>query len=199
MDPARAHEDAATIAGFLEGEAEAVARVDGWIAGAAAPFRRRLGADWHDLLQEARIEVLRLLRRSSWRGEARLKTYVWQVVGHTCLDAMRRLKRRPLLEPVDDEAPLPASDPSPLDRVMDRDTERRLLVALAAVPADCRELWRHILAGLSYQQISAQTGVAEGALRVRAHRCRKRAVEALGGNAGPGAGAEGMGDGLQRG
>jgi DNA-directed RNA polymerase specialized sigma24 family protein len=48
-----------------------------------------------------------------------------------------------------------------------------------------------ILSGLSYQQISTQTGVAEGALRVRAHRCRKRAAEALTGNAPPLRAAEG--------
>jgi RNA polymerase sigma factor (sigma-70 family) len=157
--------------------------MDRWIAGAAAPFRRRLGGDWHDLLQEARIEILRLLRNGSWRGDARLRTYVWQVVGHTCLDAMRRLKRRPPLEPVEPDAPLPSADPSPLDLMMDSDSRRLLLNALEAVPADCRDLWRLILSGLTYQQISTQTGVAEGALRVRAHRCRKRAVEALAGNA----------------
>ena len=175
-------EDGATAAGYLRGDAEAVASMDRWIAGAAAPFRRRLAGDWPDLLQEARIEILRLLRNGSWRGEARLRTYVWQVVAHTCLDAMRRLKRRPTLEPVEPDAPLPSADPTPLDRVLEADSRRRLLAALELLPADCRDLWRQILAGLSYQQISAQTGVAEGALRVRAHRCRKRATEALAGN-----------------
>lgn len=176
-------EDTATVAAYLRGDPTAIARVDGWIAGAAGPFRTRLAGDWPDLLQEARIEILKLLRRSSWRGEARLKTYVWQVVGHTCLDAMRRQKRRPPHETVDAEAPLPSPDPSPLDRVLDEDSRRRLLAALAAVPPDCRELWQLILQGLSYQQIGARMGVAEGALRVRAHRCRKRAQEALGRNA----------------
>jgi RNA polymerase sigma-70 factor (ECF subfamily) len=178
----RAQDDDATIAGFLEGRAEAVERVDGWIAGAASPFRRRLGADWPDLLQEARIEILRLLRRSAWRGESRLKTYVWQVVAHTCLDALRRQKRRPPMEPMEPEAPLPSNDPSPLDQALGADAQRRLLMALAAVPEDCRELWGFILAGMTYQQIGARLGVAEGALRVRAHRCRKRAIEALRGN-----------------
>jgi RNA polymerase sigma-70 factor (ECF subfamily) len=162
-----------------------VALVDRWISGAAAPFRRRLGADWPDLLQEARMEVLRLLRNSSWRGESRLKTYVWCVVGHTCLDALRRLKRRPILEPAEPEAPIPSPDPSPLDRVLDLDSARLLLTALEAVPPDCRALWDSILKGMSYKEIGERMGLSEGALRVRAHRCRKRAVEALGGNARP--------------
>ena len=184
-------EDAETAAGFLRGDAGAVSTVDGWIAGAASSFRARLGDDWHDLLQEARIEILRLLRKSAWRGEARLKTYVWQVVGHTCLDAMRRQKRRPMMEAVDADAPLPADDPSPLDLLIHEDSRRRLLAALEAVPADCRDLWRLILSGLSYQQIGARMGVAEGALRVRAYRCRTRAIEALSGNVTPVTAAEG--------
>ena len=58
-------EDAETAAGFLRGDAEAVSTVDGWIAGAASSFRARLGDDWHDLLQEARIfwTALTLLTR----------------------------------------------------------------------------------------------------------------------------------------
>lgn len=179
------HEDQQTAAGFLRGDAAAVALMDRWISGAAAPFRRRLGDDWPDLLQEARFEVLRLLRQSSWRGEARLKTYVWTVVGHTCLDALRRDQRRPVHEPADPEAPIASRDPSPLDRVLDMDSARLLLTALASVPADCRELWGRILRGQSYREMSAEMGIAEGALRVRAHRCRRRAVEALGGNAAP--------------
>lgn len=176
-------EDAETVTGFLGGDAAATALVDGWITGAAGPFRRRLAADWPDLLQEVRLEVLRLLRRSSWRGEARLKTYVWRVTGHTCLDALRRQRRRPEGEPADHELELRSPDPSPLDQVIDHDLTRALLAALEAVPAECRQIWDRIVRGLSYREISGELGVSEGALRVRAHRCRKHAVEALAGNA----------------
>lgn len=178
-------EDADTVDGFLRGDVAAAALVDGWIAGAAGPFRRKLTADWPDLLQEVRLEVLRLLRRSSWRGEARLKTYVWRVATHTCLDALRRQRRRPEGEPAEAAADLRSQDPSPLDRVLEHDRARALLAALQAVPPECRQIWERILRGLSYQQISGDLGVSEGALRVRAHRCRKRAAEALAGNAGP--------------
>ena len=182
----------ATVAGFLEGDAVAVAVVDGWIGAAASPFRRRLGSDWPDLLQEVRLELISLFQQSRWRGESRLKTYVWRVVAHTCLDAMRRARRRPLHEEVEGEAVLPPSgDPSPLDRVLAEDDARRLLVALDAVPADCRQLWQGILSGLSYRELSRRMSLSEGALRVRAHRCRKRAAEILGGNASPSHAAEG--------
>jgi RNA polymerase sigma-70 factor (ECF subfamily) len=176
--------DADTAEGYVRGDAAAVALVDRWIAGAAAPFRRRLRADWADLLQDSRVEVLRLLRASSWRGESSLKTYVWRVVAHSCIDALRRERRRPVEELGDAEDALPSADPSPLDHVIADDARRRLVAALEAVPADCRRLWNAILRGLSYGEISREMGVGEGALRVRAHRCRKRAAEALAGNAG---------------
>jgi RNA polymerase sigma-70 factor, ECF subfamily len=175
--------DAETADGFVRGDEAAVAVVDRWIAGAAAPFRRRLRADWADMLQDSRVEVLRLLRASSWRGESSLKTYVWRVVVHSCIDAMRRERRRPVEELGEAEAALPSAEPSPLDRVLEDDARRRLVAALEAVPADCRRLWGAILRGMSYGEIGREMGIAEGALRVRAHRCRKRAVEALGGNA----------------
>jgi RNA polymerase sigma factor (sigma-70 family) len=172
-------DDVRTAAGYLHGERDAVVLVDGWIASAAGPYRRRLGADWPDILQEVRLEVIRLLRDGCFRGESRLKTYLWRVANHTCLDAIRRLKRRPPHDTADEEAPLPARDPSPLDRVLERDAGRVLLEALDALPGDCRELWGLILNGLSYREISRRMGLAEGTLRVRAHRCRKRAAEVL--------------------
>jgi len=184
-------EDDATVAGFLRGDRAAVASVDGWIAAASSPFRRRLGADWPDLQQDARIEILRLLRASSWRGESRLRTYVWRVVGHTCLDALRRQRRRPAGEPEEQGAEIPSPAPSPLDGLLAQDAGRVLLTALRALPDECRELWSRILRGASYGDMSRELGVTEGALRVRAHRCRKRALEALAGNAPPAGAAQG--------
>ncbi len=175
-----APEDVATAEGFVRGDAAAVALVDRWIAASAGSFRRRLTAEWPDVLQDSRLEVLRLLRASSWRGESSLKTYVWRVVAHNCIDALRRARRRPVEELGEEGMSVASPDPSPLDRVLDDDARRRLLLALEAVPADCRQLWGSILRGLSYQEMSREMGVAEGALRVRAHRCRKRAIDALG-------------------
>lgn len=184
-------EDDAIVAGYLRGDASAAATVDGWIAAAASPFRRRLGADWPDLQQDARIEILRLLRASSWRGESRLRTYVWRVVGHTCLDALRRQRRRPVGDPGEAGAEIPSPAPTALDGLLEQDAGRILLTALGALPDECRDLWTRILRGASYGEMSRELGVAEGALRVRAHRCRKRALEALGGNAPPTGAAQG--------
>jgi RNA polymerase sigma-70 factor (ECF subfamily) len=177
---------AALIAAYLRGEREAVVEIDGWLARAASPFRRRLGGDWEDALQEVRLEVFRLLERGRFRGDSSLRSYLWQVTAHTCIDELRRRRRQPtaLSEDLDVGAPLPARDPSPLDTIVAREAEHERLAVLESMSAECREVWGLVLGGLSYKAISERLGVSEGALRVRAHRCRKRATEAAGGNAG---------------
>jgi RNA polymerase sigma factor (sigma-70 family) len=176
-------EDVQLASDFVRGERRAVETVDVWLARAAGPFRRRLGADWEDALQEVRIEVLRLVRQGSFRGESSLKTYLWQVTAHTCIDALRRRARRPMGDPLEIDDPIPSSEPSPLDRVVARENAQTLLGVLESMSQECRELWDLILAGLSYREISARLGVTEGALRVRALRCRRRAAEVAGRNA----------------
>ncbi|HSG41131.1 MAG TPA: hypothetical protein VLE27_15945, partial [Thermoanaerobaculia bacterium] len=59
------------------------------------------------------------------------------------------------------------------DRHADRDL---LLRVLEKVPQDCQEMWRMIVAGLSYREMSLRLNVAEGTLRVRVLRCRERAT-----------------------
>lgn len=177
--------DGDVVAGFLRGEQEVVEAVNGWLARAASPFRRRLDCEWEDVLQEVRLEVFRLLQGGQYRGEASLKTYLWQVTAHTCLDALRRRQRRPAMNTLEIDIPALAPDPSPLDRLLGREREQMLLAALDSMSRECRELWNLVLNGLSYGEASSRLGVSEGALRVRAHRCRQRAAAALGCNTGP--------------
>lgn len=171
------HADAEIVERFLRGDSEAAAQVDGWIAGAAWPFRRRLAVEWEDLLQEIRLEVVRLLQARHFRGESRLKTYLWQVACHTCLDAVRRERRRSFVG-LDAAAAVPSSATSPFDCVSERERVAAALRALSTLSGDCRDLWRKILRGMSYREIGDELKVSEAALRVRAHRCRKSAVEA---------------------
>jgi RNA polymerase sigma-70 factor (ECF subfamily) len=169
--------DQEMVSGFLRGEREAVGTVDGWISRAAWPYQRRLADRWDDVLQEVRLEVTRLLGTGKFRGESSLRTYLWRVVSHTCLDQIRAQSKWKLtdldgLEGADE----PASPAPPIPaRQEDKDL---LLRVLDRMPQDCRELWRMIVAGLSYREMSLRMGVAEGTLRVRVLRCREKAVAA---------------------
>lgn len=170
-----ATDDQEVVRRFLRGDAEAVGIVDGWITRAAWPYQRRLASRWDDVLQEVRLEVTRLLGQGKFRGESALRTYLWRVVNHTCLDQIRALGkwRWADLEDVDrEDGPAGAVQVSAF-----RHEERDLLMrVLERVSQDCRELWRMILAGLSYREMSRRVGVAEGTLRVRVLRCRERAT-----------------------
>lgn len=169
-------EDEELIASFLREEREAINTVEHWIAGAASPFRHRLGWQWEDVLQEIRLETTRLLGAGRFRGESGLRTYLSRVASHTCIDRLRAQTRRQWTEL---ESLLDQASPdgeSPLDLLLDKQTNQLMLRVLAAMPDECREMWGMILNKLSYQEMSKRLGVAEGALRVRVLRCRQKAA-----------------------
>jgi RNA polymerase sigma factor (sigma-70 family) len=184
-----AHSDQEVVSRYLRGDAEAVGTVDAWISRAAWPYQRRLSNRWEDVLQDVRLEVTRLLGQGKFRGESSLRTYLWQVVSHTCLDQIRAMSRWQWteLEAVDEAGSAPAIPPLVAGHE-DRDLVQRVL---QRVSGECREMWRLIAMGHSYREMSQRLGVAEGTLRVRVLRCREKAVALRGqllGAAGTGAG-----------
>ena len=170
-----ATDDREMVARFLRGEREAVGTVDGWISRAAWPYQRRLADHWEDVLQDVRLEVTRLLGQGKFRGESSLRTYLWRVVSHTCLDQLRAQSKWKWadLEALDREEGPTGAVEAPASRREDKDL---LLRVLERMPQDCREMWRMIVAGLSYKEMSLRLNVAEGTLRVRVLRCRERAT-----------------------
>lgn len=163
------------VARYLGGDREAYGTVDQWISRAAWPYQRRLAGRWDDVLQDVRLEITRLLGEGKFRGESSLRTYLWRVVSHTCLDEIRAETRWQWtdLEVLETGAePFRRSVDSLPRRQEDRDLLGRVL---ERIPHDCRELWKWIVEGLSYREMSQFMGVAEGTLRVRVLRCRERA------------------------
>ncbi|MBV8199545.1 MAG: RNA polymerase sigma factor [Acidobacteria bacterium] len=175
--------DQEVVSRYLQGDAEAVGTVDSWISRAAWPYQRRLSSRWEDVLQDVRLEVTRLLGQGKFRGESSLRTYLWQVVSHTCLDQLRSQGRWQWteLDVLDEGGSAPATHLGGGHE--DRDLVQRVL---ARVSGDCRDMWRLIAMGHSYREMSQRIGVAEGTLRVRVLRCREKAValrrELLGGS-----------------
>lgn len=171
-------EDRQIMRDFLAGDLEAVRVVDGWLERAASSYRRRLRDQWDDVLQDVRLEVTRLLRDGKFRGDSSLKTYLWRVTCHTCLDRLRSRQRWTMVEldprTVDDETA--AVFERPPEKVWS--AERDLMIrVLARMGDDCRQLWSMIIDGHSYREMSEEIGVSAGALRVRVLRCRRKAQE----------------------
>jgi RNA polymerase sigma-70 factor (ECF subfamily) len=171
-------EDAEIIEGYLAGEPAAVKAVDGWLAQAASSYRRRLREHWEDVLQDVRLEVTRLMRAGSFRGESSLKTYLWRVTSHTCLDRIRAGRRWSFVE--FDATSFENGDAASFNWNGSREqvwsSERDLLLRVMARMGDeCRRLWGMLIEGFSYREMSEATGASEGALRVRVLRCRRSA------------------------
>jgi RNA polymerase sigma-70 factor, ECF subfamily len=169
-------EEAQLIARYLAGHVETIREVDGWLQQAAWPFRQRLSQSWDDTLQDVRLEVTRLLRDGKFRGESSLKTYLWRVTSNACVDRVRGQRRVQWedLDVVDQVSDVPRRE---AQEQRESGEARDLLVrVLAEMSADCVEMWKMILQGLSYRQMSDSLGVSEGALRVRVLRCRRKAI-----------------------
>lgn len=180
-------EDLRLVAALRVGDEAALAEVRRWVRGALGPYRFRLSAELEDLEQEVVVELLAALAADRFEGRSLLATYVRRMVHFKCLNRLRTLRARRWVEV--DEVELVDPEPTPFDEARRRSDLELGLRVLAEMPAPCRELWAMIQRGLGYEAIGERLGVAAGTLRVRALRCREKALAARerlsGGNAAP--------------
>jgi len=169
------HTDRDLIVELLAGSTAAAGTVQEWIRRAASPFRGRLGSECDDAVQDTMVELLHALRSGSFRGEGALRGYVWRITARNCLDRLRHHRRWLKVEV--DESVLPPAVATALSDVLRIESRERLRQLVGRLPEHCRELWRQILTGRSYKEMSERMGVSEGALRVRVLRCRRQALE----------------------
>lgn len=171
------HESDAFIEAYLAGDAEALAEADRWIQSAARPYYRRLASQWDDVLQDVRLEVYKALSSQQFRGEANVKTYIWRVVNHSCLDLVRKASRWRWTDIEESTEAQEISDRKQLAETLSLATTDLLTRVMARVSEECRRLWQMLFDGLSYREMGEELEASEGALRVRVLRCRKKAIE----------------------
>jgi RNA polymerase sigma-70 factor (ECF subfamily) len=172
--------DAVLVAGFLDGRAESHAQLDRWIREVVEHPRLSLAEAAEDVAQETRRRLLVAFRAAGFRGEASLRTYVWRVAEHAAIDHLRARRRRPEMAPLGSlpAASEPATGPE-AEAHLGRE-ERRALFArvLASLSEECRRLFGMIVYDeLPYAEIARRLSISEGAVKVRALRCRERASE----------------------
>jgi RNA polymerase sigma-70 factor (ECF subfamily) len=167
--------DGRTLAGFLAGDSEAVARFDAWILPVIRHRAWSLPAQQEDLLQEVRLRLLRGLSDGAFQGRSGLRHYVQRVTQYTCLDAVRRARVRraedldaePLVDPCDD----------PLEELSRRESARLGRWVLARLSERCRRLLLLLLEEeLGYGEVARRLGLRVGTVKSRVARCRDRAV-----------------------
>ncbi len=132
-------------------------------------------ADALDATQEALLALVRGLPR--FDGRSSFVTWSYRVATNTCLDELRRRRRRPV--PVDELAPpVPGGDLA--DGVVDR---LSIDDALVTVPPEFRAavVLRDVCA-LDYAEIAEVLGVPPGTVRSRIARGRAAVAAHLAGN-----------------
>lgn len=161
-----------TVKLYREGEPRSVREVESWIRQAAHSFRSKLGDDIDDLVQTVHRELIGLVYDPSFAVETSFKALVWRMTNHRAIDATRRQQRRQV-EPLDFE--LVSGDPPALDSMLDLEAAQLIARVMMQSKQACREIWQLIIEGQSYKAMSERLGLSEGALRVKALRCRQEA------------------------
>ena len=126
-----------------------------------------------DAVQDACLSAYR--SAATYRGDARVTTWLHRIVVNACLDRLRRRAARPAV-------PLPEQLPAdPRDHLAERETELDVERALAALPLDQRTAIVLVdLQGLSVQEAATALGVPTGTVKSRCSRGRARLALALG-------------------
>jgi len=123
-----------------------------------------------DAAQETFVRAFRFLRR--YRGESKFSTWLFSIARNCALDELRRSTRggRP-----SDDVGLDLDD-----RDSDAQTGLEIREAIGALAVELREAVIFIdMFGMSYREVAAVTGVAEGTVKSRVHRARSLLTRAL--------------------
>jgi RNA polymerase sigma factor (sigma-70 family) len=139
-----------------------------------------------ELHQDLWMRVVRA--RERYRPEARFKTWLYALARHRLIDHYRSTGHAAAASLDDgpgDDAPLvlldgPAAAADPLACVLDAEAGRRLLTALADVPAAQRDAFLlHVEAGLSLDEIALLTGSPAETVKSRLRYAYRRLRAAL--------------------
>ncbi len=194
--PGHEGEDELLLARFIDETASPAARESAFHA-LVDRYHRRLFAicvrllrspdDAEDAVQEIFVRLAR--NAATFRGDAKLSTWLYRVAHNVCTDHVRYSRRRPST-PVDDITAV-AGDLAADDHVVLRETALTLRSALDQLDERSRTLLLLVsVEGLAYDEVAELTGLATGTVKSRVSRARVRLGELLAEDPG---GADGSG------
>jgi RNA polymerase sigma factor (sigma-70 family) len=130
-----------------------------------------------ELTQETFIKAWQAV--AEWQPQAQFRTWIYRIASNTALDTLRRRKIVEIV-PLEADYDAPAQSAGPELQLQSRQRLRALESALAALPAEHREviLLREI-EGLSYAEIGAALNLQEGTVKSRLARAREALASAV--------------------
>jgi RNA polymerase sigma-70 factor (ECF subfamily) len=132
-----------------------------------------------DLWQEISLRVLR--RIGSLRHHQAVRSWLYQITRHACLDYLRRCDRSHVRTVgVLPEPASPQGERQPIDRLLSSERITAVRRALAELPPSQREAIRlRIEEGLDHEQIATRLGINRQAVEVRLCKGRTTLRERL--------------------
>ena len=149
-----------------------------WARGRLPQHARDL-ADTDDLVQDTLVNAMGNLPNFKWEREGALYCFLRQALRNRVIDEVRRANRRPLQQPLDDDAA--GRDKSPFDQLVDHERHEKYEAALARL----RPIYREAIVGrielqLSYEELAAALGKTNAnAARVTLMRAVQRLIEEM--------------------
>ncbi len=172
-------QDRALLAAHVDGDEDAFGQL-------VARHRSRLWAvalrtlgdreEAADALQDALLSAYRAA--GSYRGEAKVTTWLHRIVVNACLDRVRRQAARPTVPLLERQG---GDAPDPRDALSERETALEVEAALAALPFDQRAAILLVdVHGMPVEDVAAVLGVPAGTVKSRCSRGRARLALSLG-------------------
>ena len=128
-----------------------------------------------ELTQDVFVKAWQAL--PGWRPEARFSTWLLQIARNAALDQLRR-RRVVQFAPLDDGMDVADTAPGPEARYASRQRQALLENALQQIAAEHREiLLLREIEDLSYGELAAVLGIAEGTVKSRLARARAALLE----------------------
>jgi RNA polymerase sigma-70 factor (ECF subfamily) len=149
-----------------------------WARGKLPRSARDL-VDTEDIVQDTLAKAMQRLPHFKWEREGALYCFLRQALRNRIIDEVRRTSRRPIQEPLDDEAV--DTEKSPFDQLLDREQHERYEAALARLrPIDREAIVGRVELQLSYEELATALGKpTANAARVTLMRAVQRLIEEM--------------------
>jgi RNA polymerase sigma-70 factor, ECF subfamily len=127
-----------------------------WASGRLPRWARDI-ADTNDLVQETALQAFKRVEAFEPRGDGALQAYLRQAVMNRIRNEFRRLNRRPVAEPLDEQRA--GDQTSPLDAAIRQEQLDRYEAALSRLTEQERDLIiARVEVGLTYEEIATAVG-----------------------------------------
>lgn len=125
-----------------------------------------------DLVQEIILEAFKSI--NNFKNNCKFSTWLYTIAKNVCISNLRKEKKKPRIEGLDDYAEVLAESNNAPELVKQLREAMRYNTVLDTIDEAYQSVFEMHLHGISYNEISQQTGISENLLRQYIHRIKQR-------------------------